>query len=114
LISRQPSDAGSTLNLHLRFHCVVIGGEFDSAAAGWQKPLRKRAQQPPAQRSEERYWRSHFDRERYYHARMSYDDCAPAYRIAGEACGRYGNTSFEDVEHKLANDYRRARGGSRA
>jgi hypothetical protein len=34
LISRQPSDAGSTFNLHLHFHCAVIDGVFDSAAGG--------------------------------------------------------------------------------
>ena len=62
---------------------------------------------------EERYWRSNFDREPYYQPGMTYDDYAPAYRIGGEAHGRYGDASFEDVEDKLANDYRRARGGSR-
>jgi hypothetical protein len=34
LTSRQPSNAGSNLNLHLHFNCVVIDGVFDSAAAG--------------------------------------------------------------------------------
>jgi hypothetical protein len=34
LTSRQPSNAGSTLNRHLHFHCVLIDGVFDSAAAG--------------------------------------------------------------------------------
>jgi hypothetical protein len=62
---------------------------------------------------EERHWRSNFHREIYYRQGMTYDDYAPAYRIGGEAHGRYGDASFEDVEDKLANDYQRARGGSR-
>jgi acyl dehydratase len=37
---QQPSNAGSTLNLHLHFHCVVIDGVFDSAAAGGVIPCR--------------------------------------------------------------------------
>ena len=47
---------------------------------------------------EEQHWRSNFDREPYYQRGMTFDDYAPAYRIGGEARGRYGDASFDDVE----------------
>jgi hypothetical protein len=62
---------------------------------------------------EERYWRSNFDREPYYRRGMTFDDYAPAYRVGGEARGRYGDALFDDVEDQLASDYERARGKSR-
>ena len=62
---------------------------------------------------EEQHWRSNFDGEPYYQRGMTFDDYAPAYKIGGEAHGRYGDATFEDVQDDLAGDYERARGQSR-
>jgi hypothetical protein len=62
---------------------------------------------------EEQHWRSNFEDEPYYQRGKTFDDYAPAYRIGGEARGRYGDKSFEDVEDDLAMEYRRNRGQSR-
>ncbi len=62
---------------------------------------------------EEQHWRSNFDREPYYQSGRSFDDYAPAYRVGGEARGRYGDRSFDDVEDDLAKEYQRTRGESR-
>src|SRR5450631_465710 len=62
---------------------------------------------------EEQYWRGAYSSEPYYNREFGFDDYAPAYRVGGEAFGRYGDAPFEDVESDLADDYRRARGKSR-
>ena len=62
---------------------------------------------------EEQHWRGNYEREPYYQRGMTFDDYAPAYRVGGEARGRYGDASFDDVEDQLASDYQRARGKSR-
>jgi hypothetical protein len=62
---------------------------------------------------EEQHWRGNYEREPYYQRGMTFDDYAPAYRVGGEARGRYGDASFDDVEDELASDYERARGKSR-
>jgi hypothetical protein len=62
---------------------------------------------------EEQHWRSNYEREPYYQRGMTFDDYAPAYRVGGEAHGRYGDDSFDNVEDQLASDYERARGKSR-
>ena len=62
---------------------------------------------------EEQHWRSNYEREPYYQRGMTFDDYAPAYRVGGEAHGRYGDASFDDVEDQLASDYERTRGKSR-
>ena len=61
---------------------------------------------------EEQHWRGNYEREPYYQRGMTFDDYAPA-RVGGEARGRYGDASFDDVEDQLASDYERARGKSR-
>lgn len=62
---------------------------------------------------EEQYWRSAYSAEPYYKKEFVFDDYAPAYRLGGEAYGRYGDVPFEDFESDLANDYQRVRGASR-
>ena len=62
---------------------------------------------------EEQHWRGNYEREPYYQRGMTFDDYAPAYRVGGDARGRYGDASFDDVEDELASDYKRARGKSR-
>ena len=81
---------------------AVVGGLGGKAVAEHYDPT-----------VEEQYWRSNFDREPYYRRGSSFDDYAPAYRIGGEARGRYGDRSFDDVEDDLAREYRAARGESR-
>ncbi|MEO8925391.1 MAG: hypothetical protein ABI330_21665 [Caldimonas sp.] len=62
---------------------------------------------------EDRYWRDNHTREPYYDKTYSYDDYSPAYRLGGEARGRYAGKSFEDAETSLATDWNRAKGKSR-
>jgi hypothetical protein len=62
---------------------------------------------------EEQYWRSAYNSEPYYKREFGFDDYAPAYRLGGEAYGRYGDKPFADFEKDLAEDYQRARGKSR-
>jgi hypothetical protein len=62
---------------------------------------------------EEQHWRGTYEREPYYQRGMTFDDYAPAYRVGGEARGRYGDASFDEVEDPLAGDYERSRGNSR-
>ena len=81
---------------------AVVGGLAGKAVAEHYDPT-----------VEEQYWRSNFDRESYYRRGTSFDDYAPAYRIGGEARGRYGDKSFDDVEDDLAKEYQAARGESR-
>lgn len=81
---------------------AVVGGLGGKAVAEHFDPT-----------TETEYWRSNFDQEPYYRDGMTYDDYAPAYRVGGEAHGRYGDASFEDVEDNLAKDYEGARGTSR-
>jgi hypothetical protein len=81
---------------------AVVGGLAGKAVAEHYDPT-----------VEEQYWRSNFDREPYCRRGTSFDDYAPAYRIGGEARGRYGDRSFDDVEDDLAKEYQAARGQSR-
>jgi hypothetical protein len=62
---------------------------------------------------EERYWRDAYTAQPYYKSGFAFDDYAPAYRLGGEALGRYGDAPFENFESDLANDYQRERGTSR-
>jgi hypothetical protein len=62
---------------------------------------------------EEQYWRAAYSSEPYYKREFGFDDYAPAYRLGGEAYGRYGDAPFADFENELADDYQRARGKSR-
>ena len=61
---------------------------------------------------EEQHWRDNFEDEPYYQEGRTFDDYAPAYRVGGEARGRYGDRSFDEVERDLAGDYERTRGQS--
>ncbi|MEO8755661.1 MAG: hypothetical protein ABI624_23605 [Casimicrobiaceae bacterium] len=62
---------------------------------------------------EEKYWRDTYTSEPYYQKDLAFDDYAPAYRLGGEAHGRYGDARFDEVESDLADDYERLRGESR-
>jgi hypothetical protein len=62
---------------------------------------------------EEQYWRGANSSESYYKREFGFEDYAPAYRVGGEALGRYRDAAFEDVESDLEDDYRRGRGTSR-
>jgi hypothetical protein len=81
---------------------AVVGGLGGKAVAEHYDPT-----------AEERYWRDNFEDEPYYQRGRSFDDYAPAYRVGGEARGRYGEQPFEDVEDDLAMEYRNNRGQSR-
>jgi hypothetical protein len=81
---------------------AVVGGLGGKAVAEHYDPT-----------IEEAHWRDNYQREPYYQPGMSFNDYAPAYRIGGEANGRYGDATFEDVEDDLESDYDSARGASR-
>src|SRR5664279_4473842 len=81
---------------------AVVGGLGGKAVAEHYDPT-----------VEEQHWRGNFDREPYYQRGMTFNDYAPAYKIGGEAHGRYGDATFEDVQDDLAGDYELARGQSR-
>lgn len=80
---------------------AVIGGLGGKAVAEHYDPT-----------IEEQYWRGSFEREPYYRRGATFDDYAPAYRIGGEARGRYAGKSFDDIEDDLASEYQRGRGSS--
>src|SRR5450631_2371691 len=75
---------------------AVVGGLSGKAVAEHYDPT-----------VEEQYWRGNFDREPYYQRGRTFNYYAPAYKIGGEAHGRYGDATFEDVQHDLAGDYER-------
>lgn len=81
---------------------AVVGGLGGKAVAEHYDPT-----------VEEQFWRSNYEREPYYQRGSTFDDYAPAYRVGGEARGRYGDKSFDDVEDDLAQEYERSRGQSR-
>jgi hypothetical protein len=62
---------------------------------------------------EEKYWRDTYTNEPYYRKDLAFDDYAPAYRLGGEALGRYRDARFNEVEGDLADDWERQRGESR-
>jgi hypothetical protein len=80
---------------------AVVGGLGGKAVAEHYDPT-----------IEEKYWRGNFEGEPYYRRGATFDDYAPAYRLGGEARGRYAGKSFDDIEGDLANQYQRGRGSS--
>jgi hypothetical protein len=80
---------------------AVVGGLGGKAVAEHYDPT-----------VEEQYWRSNYEREPYYQPGTGFDDYAPAYKLGGEARSRFGDSTFDEIEDDLANDYRRTRGDS--
>src|SRR3982074_3082468 len=58
---------------------AVVGGLGGKALAEHSAPT-----------AEERYGRDNFEDEPYYQRGRTFDDYAPAYKVGGEARGRYG------------------------
>jgi hypothetical protein len=81
---------------------AVVGGLAGKAIAEHYDPT-----------VEDGFWRENHTREPYYDNAYSYDDYAPAYRLGGEARGRYAGKQYDDVESNLATDWDRVKGKSR-
>jgi hypothetical protein len=81
---------------------AVVGGLAGKAVAEHYDPT-----------VEDRFWRDNHTREAYYDKSYVYDDYSPAYRLGGEARGRYAGKRFEDVQTNLASDWERSKGNSR-
>lgn len=81
---------------------AVVGGLAGKAVAEHYDPT-----------IEEEYWREAYSREPYYKSDLTWDDYAPAYRLGGEAYGKYGEAPFENFEDDLAAEYRRSNAASR-
>jgi hypothetical protein len=81
---------------------AVVGGLAGKAVAEHYDPT-----------VEDRYWRDNHKTQPYYDSQYTYDDYAPAYRLGGEARGKYEGRSFDDVERNLAGDWDRTKGTSR-
>jgi hypothetical protein len=81
---------------------AVIGGLAGKAVAEHYDPT-----------VEDRFWRENHANEPYYDKAYGYGDYAPAYRLGGEARGRYVGRDFDDVEADLASDWERTKGTSR-
>jgi hypothetical protein len=62
--------------------------------------------------SEDAYWRAKYRNEPYYSSSRSFDDYAPAYRLAHQRRAQYGGT-YEASEGQLASEWERAKGVSR-
>jgi hypothetical protein len=62
---------------------------------------------------EDPYWRDNYAKQPYYSKDYTYDDYAPAYRLGGEARGKYKGRSFSDAESSLASEWNQAKGSSR-
>ena len=54
--------------------------------------------------AEDAYWRDNYNRESYYESGRTYDDYAPAYRLALHGRTAYGG-SFDQTENRLAADW---------
>jgi ElaB/YqjD/DUF883 family membrane-anchored ribosome-binding protein len=61
---------------------------------------------------EDAYWRAKYRDEPYYSSSRSYDDYAPAYRLAHQRRTQYGG-SYDASEGQLASEWERAKGVSR-
>ncbi len=81
---------------------AVVGGLAGKAVAEHYDPT-----------VEDGYWRNAHTKQPYYNKAYNYDDYAPAYRLGGEARGKYKGRSFSDVEGTLAGDWDRTKGTSR-
>lgn len=81
---------------------AVVGGLAGKAIAEHYDPT-----------VEDRYWRENHTSAPYYDKTFTYDDYSPAYRLGGEARGRYAGKRFEDVQGNLATDWEGAKGKSR-
>src|SRR6476661_157430 len=57
------------------------------------------------------YWRANYRDEPYYSSSRSYDDYAPAYRLAHQRRAQYGG-SYDAAERQLATEWERAKGVS--
>jgi len=68
---------------------AVVGGLAGKAVAEHYDPT-----------VEDRYWRDAHTKQLYYDKAYTYDDYAPAYRLGGEARGKYKDRGFNDVEGK--------------
>ncbi len=62
--------------------------------------------------TEDAYWRAKYRDEPYYSSSRSYDDYAPAYRLAHQRRTQYGG-SYDASEGQLAGEWERAKGVSR-
>jgi hypothetical protein len=81
---------------------AVIGGLAGKAVAEHYDPT-----------VEDGYWRENYSNEPYYNRDYNYDDYQPAYRLGGEARGKYKGRTFDAVENSLANEWELAKGKSR-
>ena len=80
---------------------AVVGGLAGKAVAEHYDPT-----------VEDAYWRENHTKQPYYDESFTYDDYSPAYRLGGEARGRYAGKRFEEVEASLASDWDRKKGTS--
>jgi hypothetical protein len=62
---------------------------------------------------EEAHWRQQYQSRPYYEKGSTFDDYGPAYRYGWESRGRYGDSSYEDVESDLESGWEKAKGKSR-
>jgi hypothetical protein len=81
---------------------AVVGGLAGKAVAEHYDPT-----------VEDAYWRQRHTEEPYYETPYTYDDYAPAYRLGGEARGRYAGKRYDEVEGNLASDWEGVKGSSR-
>jgi len=81
---------------------AVVGGLAGKAVAEHYDPT-----------VEERYWRDNYTKQPYYSKDYTFDDYAPAYRLGGEARGKYKGRTFGDAESSLASDWDKTKGSSR-
>jgi hypothetical protein len=63
-------------------------------------------------KTEDTYWRNQHTNQPYADKARSYEDYAPAYRIAVEAVEKHPDKSFDEIEEELATNYHRAEPGS--
>ena len=63
------------------------------------------SQTPAEWEKEDAYWREKHGSQAYADKSRSYEDYAPAYRVAVEGAGKHGARNWEEIETKLQDEY---------
>jgi hypothetical protein len=77
---------------------AVVGAAIGAVAGGLAGKGVAEVIDPTA---EEAYWRENYSSRSYVEPGSSYEDYQPAYRYGWESRGRYGNSTFDEVETDL-------------
>ena len=89
---------------------MAVGGAVGAIVGGLGGHAAGEAVNPTA---ENEYWKSTYENEPYRNSAYDYKDYEPAYKLGYESKSRYVDSSFNDVENQLAEEWTEVKGDSR-